>query len=237
MSQAATWRRTAAAVMPAAVPAAMLPVFRYAVRRFGDRRGYQAGFAAYWAVCWGVALAVAGRHRLVELWRAPGTAAQGQRPLVWSVLLVPPAGAIATELIPNARKAGTTAALASVGIGVTNALAEEALWRGVPLAIFPGRKIKGWLWPSLGFVAWHLVPLSVRPHPRGRWPVLLGAGLIGLGYGWAAQKTGSLLAVSMAHAATDSCGVRAARTIWLPSDSGQKPRPFPPWRENNRAGD
>jgi len=156
----------------------------------------------------------------------------------WSgALLVPPAGAIATELIPNARKAGTTAALAAAGIGVTNALAEEALWRGVPLAVFPGRQVRGWLWPSLGFIAWHLVPLSVRPHPRGRWPVLLGAGLIGLGYGWAAQKTGSLLAVSMAHAATDSCGVRAARTIWLPSDSGQKPRPFPPWRENNRAGD
>ncbi|KIC66948.1 CPBP family intramembrane glutamic endopeptidase [Pseudarthrobacter phenanthrenivorans] len=237
MSQPAGWRETAATIMPAAVPAVMLPVFRYTVRRFGGRRGYQAGFAAYWALCWTLALAVAGRRRLVELWQVPGTAEPRHRPLYRGVLLLPPAGAIATELIPNARKAGTTAALAAVGIGVTNALAEEALWRGVPLAVFPDRKVRGWLWPSLGFIAWHLVPLSVRPHPRGRWPVLLGAGLIGLGYGWAAQETGSLLAVSIAHAATDSCGVRAARTIWLATDSGQKPRPFPAGRGNNRAGD
>ncbi|MDQ0733039.1 CPBP family intramembrane glutamic endopeptidase [Arthrobacter sp. B1I2] len=222
MEASATWRRAAAAVMPAVVPALMVPVFRYTVRRFGKRRGYQAGFGAYWALCWGLALAVAGRRRLVDLWRVPGPAPQG-RLVMWSILLVPPAGAIATELIPNARKAGPTAALAAVGIGLTNALAEEALWRGVPLAVFPGRKILGWLWPSLGFTAWHLVPLAVRPHPRGRWPVLLGAGLIGVGYGWAAQRSGSLLYVSLAHAATDSCGVRAARNAWLPqAPAGQK---------------
>jgi len=210
-------RQVAAAVLPAAVPAVMLAVFRQAVRMFGDRRGYQAGFAAYWALCWGLALAVAGLPRLAGLWRTSGSPERHERRLFWSVLLLPPAGAITTELIPNARKAGATAALAAVGIGVTNAMAEEALWRGVPMAVFPGRKVLGWLWPSAGFIAWHLVPLSVRPHPRGRWPVLLGAGLIGLGYGWAAQMSGSLLAVSIAHAATDSCGVRAARTIWLPS--------------------
>lgn len=213
MDAQSTWRRAAAAAMPAAVPALMVPVFRYTVRRFGKRRGYQAGFGAYWALCWSLALAVAGRRRLVDLWRVPGPAARG-RLLRWSVLLVPPAGAIAVELIPNARKAGPTAALTAVGIGVTNALAEEALWRGVPLAVFPDRKILGWLWPSLGFTAWHLVPLSVRPHPRGRWPVLLGAGLIGFGYGWAARESGSLAYVSLAHAATDSCGVRAARSAW-----------------------
>jgi membrane protease YdiL (CAAX protease family) len=219
MNPAGTWRRAAAAVMPAAVPVLMVPVFRYTVRRFGKRRGYQAGLGAYWALCWSAALAVAGRRRLVDLWEAPGTAPQG-RVLLWSVLLVPPAGAIATELVPNAKKAGPTAVLAAVGIGVTNALAEEALWRGVPLAVFPGRTVLGWLWPSLGFTAWHLVPLFVRPHPRGRWPVLLGAVLIGSGYGWVAQRSGSLLAVSIAHAATDSCGVRAARSAWLPQAAG-----------------
>jgi membrane protease YdiL (CAAX protease family) len=207
--------------MPAAVPALMVPVFRFTVRRFGNRRGYQAGFAAYWALCWSLALVLAGRRRLVDLWHAPATARQG-RALMWSVLLVPPAGAIATELIPNARRAGPAAALAAMGIGATNALAEEALWRGVPLAVFPDRKVLGWLWPSLGFTAWHLVPLAVHPHARGRWPVLLGAGLIGVGYGWAAQRSGSLLAVSIAHAATDSCGVRAARNAWLPQKPGQQ---------------
>lgn len=223
MRKPTAWRRVAATNLPAALPAVMMPVFKYTVRRFGDRRGYQAGFAVYWAACWGLAAAIAGPHRLVGLWRpASGPQPQPQRrprALLWSVLIIPPAGAVATELIPNARKAGLPAALAAVGVGFTNAMAEEALWRGVPVAVFPGRKIRGWLWPSLWFTAWHLVPLSVRPHPRGRRPVLLGACLTGLGYGWAAQGSGSLLAVSIAHAATDSCGVLVARNVWLPTDN------------------
>ena len=48
------WRRTAATILPAARPALMLPVFRYTVRRFVERRGYQAGLAVYWALCWGL---------------------------------------------------------------------------------------------------------------------------------------------------------------------------------------
>lgn len=36
--------------------------------------------------------------------------------------------------------------------------------------------------------------------------------LIGLGYGWIAQQSGSLRVVSPAHALTDSCGVRQAHT-------------------------
>ena len=218
MRQATAWRRVAATVLPAALPAVMLPVFKYTVRRFGERRGYQAGFAVYWAVCWGLAAAIAGPHRLVGMWRSASGPLPKPRALLWSVLIIPPAGAVATELIPNARKAGLSAVLAAVGVGFTNAMAEEALWRGVPVAVFPGRKVRGWLWPSLGFTAWHLIPLSVRPHPRGPWPVLLGAGLIGLGNGWVAQGSGSLLAVSVAHAATDSCGVRVARSVWLPAD-------------------
>ncbi|MFJ6001250.1 CPBP family intramembrane glutamic endopeptidase [Arthrobacter sp. NPDC092385] len=217
MKKAATWRRAAATVVPAALPAVMLPVFRYTVRRFGQERGYQAGFAVYWALCWCLALPIAGNSRLVGLWRAGNGSPAQPAVLLWSVLVIPPAGAVATELIPNARKTSLPIALVAVGVGLTNALAEEVLWRGVPLAVFPGRRVLGWLWPSLCFTAWHLVPLSVRPHPHGRWPVLLGAGLIGLGYGWAAQRTRSLLAVSIAHAATDACGVRVARDVWLPA--------------------
>lgn len=77
-----------------------------------------------------------------------------------------------------------------MGIGVTNALAEESRWRGVPLAVFPDRKVLGWLWPSLGFTTWHLVRSQSIPMR-------------------AAQSSGSVLAVSIAHAAIDSCGVRA----------------------------
>ena len=81
---------------------------------------------------------------------------------------------------------------------------------------FPHDRVRGRLWPAAGFTAWHLVPLTARQtSPQRRVGILLGASAIGLGYGWIAQQTSSLPAVATAHALTDSCGVRRARTIWL----------------------
>jgi len=47
------------------------------------------------------------------------------------------------------------------------------------------------------------------------WGILAGAALIGLGYGWVAWSTRSLRAVLAPHAATDSCGIRAAQAVWV----------------------
>lgn len=136
------------------------------------------------------------------------------------VLAGPPAGAILTQWLPRARSDGWAAVAVAAGVGVTNALAEEALWRGLPVAVFPDDAVRGWLWPAAGFTAWHLVPLAARSSgPRRSTGVLLGAAMIGLGHGWIAQRTRSLTAVSAAHAVTDSCGVRPAATIWLGRDT------------------
>ena len=59
-------------------------------------------------------------------------------------------------MVPHARAAGPAAV--ATGIGITNALAEETLWRGVPAETFPDDPLRGWLWPAVGFTAWHLVP-------------------------------------------------------------------------------
>jgi membrane protease YdiL (CAAX protease family) len=217
------WRRGLAAVAPLAMPVAMRAVFGATSRRFGAERGYQAGFAVYWAACWTLAGVVVGPRRLRELWQVPDPSLPAPRPLAAAVFVVPPLGALATEWLPNARTAGTAAVAVAAGVGVTNALAEEAFWRGVPAASFPGERLRGWLVPAVAFTAWHLVPLSARPTTAGRRAALLGgAAAIGLGNGWVAQRTGSLALVSAAHAVTDSCGVRTARTTWL-SDGPIRP--------------
>jgi Type II CAAX prenyl endopeptidase Rce1-like len=73
---------------------------------------------------------------------------------------------------------------------ITNALAEEVFWRGLPVAIQPGDPIFGRLWRAVGFTAWHVVPLQAAGAERHRWSaVLLGAGLMGLGNSWIAQRT------------------------------------------------
>jgi membrane protease YdiL (CAAX protease family) len=130
-------------------------------------------------------------------------------------LVVPPAGALATELRPQLRTADRRTVATAVIVGVTNAVAEELFWRGLPVALFPDDPIRGWIGPAVGFTAWHLAPLSVAPHPRGRFPILAGAAMIGAGAGWVAWSTRSLRSVLIPHAVTDSCGVRAARTIWM----------------------
>jgi membrane protease YdiL (CAAX protease family) len=210
------WRRGLTSLMPVAVPLAMGPVFRKASRRYGPERGYQVGFALYWATCWMVAGTLAGPRRLAAVWMPVDEPLPRPHWRAWSVLATPAVGAIATQWLPNARRAGPTAVAVATGVGITNAMAEEALWRGLPLVVFPDDPFRGWLWPAAGFAAWHLVPLTARPTSvRRRTGILVGASLIGVGYGWIAQQTRSLTVVASAHALTDSSGVRPASTIWL----------------------
>ena len=199
------------------MPLVMQGVFRATRRRYGPERGYQAGFAIYWASCWALAGAVIGRRRLPELWAVPEQVLPAPRGLSAAVLVVPPLGGFATQWLPHARASGPVAVAVAVGVGTTNALAEEVLWRGVPTATFPDDPLRGWLWPALGFTAWHLVPLTTDPSSiHRRASLLAGAALIGLGYGWIAWRTRSLALVAPAHALTDSSGVRPVAANWLP---------------------
>ena len=120
-------RQGAALLVPLAMPLAMQAVFRASTRRFGSQRGYQAGFAVYWATCWGVAAALVGPRRLAALWHPGNTELPDPPSLAATVLAVPPLGALTTQWLPNARDAGPVGIAAAAGVGITNALAEEAL--------------------------------------------------------------------------------------------------------------
>ena len=81
------------------------------------------------------------------------------------------------------------------------------------MAAFPGDPVYGWLWPAIGFTAWHLAPASVRP-PRQPRAFVAGTALIGTGFGWVAWRTRRLRWTLPAHVATDACGLPSAR-FWL----------------------
>jgi membrane protease YdiL (CAAX protease family) len=202
-------------LLPAVMPLAMKAVFGATARRYGPERGYRAGLATYWASCWALSGLVAGRQRLLGLWQVPDQALPPPLALSAAVLVAPPVGGLVTQWVPNARASGPVAVAVAVAVGTTNAVAEEVFWRGIPVATFPGDPLRGWLWPALGFTVWHLVPLSARPtSPRRRASLLAAAAAIGLGYGWIAYRTGSLAAVALAHALTDSSGVRPVAATW-----------------------
>ncbi len=210
------WRRAVAMALPAVMPVAMSSVFLATTNTFGRRRGYQAGFALYWASCWAAAITTAGPGRLVRMFRHGTRSLPAPRAFSIALLAFPAVGAVFTEFVPNLRRAGAPATAASVGIGLTNALAEEAFWRALPVALFPDDPVRGWLWPAAGFTAWHLVPLRAAGTDAGRATrLILGAGVIGMGYGWVAFKTRSVAPTIGPHAITDASGVRVAKTMWL----------------------
>jgi membrane protease YdiL (CAAX protease family) len=211
-----------AAALPVVTPLVMKVVFARLHSRYGKVRGYRRAMLTYWLLCATVPLAVAGPRRLASLLTEPGRPMPEPRWLAVAGLAVAPAGALAVELRPQLRNADRRSLATAVIVGVTNAVAEELLWRGLPVAMFPDDPIRGWVGPAIGFTAWHLAPLSVAPHPRGKLPILAGAAMIGAAAGWVAWSTRSLRSVLVPHAITDSCGVRAARTIWMAGAGGTR---------------
>src|SRR5690242_16171524 len=123
--------------LPGVMPVVMKVVFDATARRYGPQRGYQAGFAVYWATCWGAGAVLVGGRRLRGLWRVPQPVLPAPPGLSMAVLLTPPLGGLVTQWFPHARASGPVAIATAAAVGTTNALAEEAFWRGVPVTIFP----------------------------------------------------------------------------------------------------
>lgn len=79
------------------------------------------------------------------------------------------------------------------------------------MAAFPKGIWLGYLYPALGFAAWHLTPLSVRPSamPGGAGGFAAGALFLGLCWGWVAWRTGSIRWTVVSHVLTDFLGLGA----------------------------
>lgn len=204
--------------LPIVVPLGMRVLFPALARRLGKRRGHLAGFALYWAGCYLVPLGLLGWGQVKTLLSQPGRPLPSPRWLAATALLVPPLGAVGTELAPQVRKADPVLLATAAGVAAINATGEELLWRGLFVAMFPDEPTRGWLWPAAGFTTWHLAPLSVLPSHRGTLGFLLPTALIGAGYGWVAWRTRSLRWTLPPHVATDASGLRILG-FWLGRDS------------------
>lgn len=190
-------------VAPLAVNVSMQVAFRTLPRRFGRERGYLAAFGAYW-VAWGFVfpLAVLGPKGLA----AQFTRVRRPQLTDLALLLAPPVGG---ALQPKARATHTQAGVAlALAFGIVNGLAEELLWRGVFVATFDDR-LRGWLYPAVGFGAWHLAPQAVyASNKKYRFAFL--ATLLGLVYGEVARRTGGIAWTAPAHMVTDYLGTDLA---------------------------
>jgi membrane protease YdiL (CAAX protease family) len=101
--------------------------------------------------------------------------------------------------------------LASALQALINASAEELLWRGTYLAVFPNSPALGYLYPTVGFAVWHYAPQVVFPsrYPGGRTSFVLSAGLFGLIWGRVASRNGSVGWSLVSHVLLDFSGLGA----------------------------
>ena len=200
-------RRCVLMAGPVLVPLSMAGAFTVLSRLLGPRRGYNAGFTLYWAGwCFAFPLWTMGGKRslrlLTEATRLSGVDAVS--------LMVPLAGAVATELIPDRRAIDLKVAGVMAGSAVVNAVGEELLWRGAYLEAFPDDVWRGAIWPWAGFTLWHLAPQMVFPSRHGRIGFLGGAALVGAASARVTWKSRGLRWTLGPHILTDACGVRAA---------------------------
>jgi hypothetical protein len=203
-------RRAVALAVPVAVPFAMVVTFNVARDRLGDQWGYVAGFGAYWATCAGLSVALLGRSGVRHLFRDVHPRLGRPAALGLALLAWPAVGAFATRFILEVGTA-TSAMLGTIlGVAVANALLEEILWRGVYITLWPRNPWLGWLWPAVGFAAWHFAPQVIHPSAMGPSVFVAASFLLGASWGWVAFRTGTLRLVSISHVLTDGSGIRSA---------------------------
>src|SRR3954447_5738342 len=203
-------RELVAVSLPVVLPPVLTAAFTVCRAQLGDQAGYIAGFGIHWATCAALSLALLGRDRVRHLFH-DARPRLGRPAIVGAVLLLsPPAGALATRFIPELGNA-TPAMLATIAaVALANAVLEELLWRGVYVTLWPPNPWLGWVWPAVGFGAWHLAPQVVHPASMGILVFVVASTVLGLSWGWVAYRTRSLRWVAVSHFVTDASGLRNA---------------------------
>lgn len=201
-------RRAVAIALPVAVPIAMTAVFTASRDRLGDHLGYVAGFGIYWGACAALTYGILGRDRVRALFRDRRPRVPRPTPLGVTLLAWPVAGAVATVAIPSLATATPVMVVTALSVAVVNALTEELLWRGVYISLWPANPWLGWIWPALGFGAWHVAPQVIHASPMGTFVYVAAATVLGLSWGFVAWRTGTLRWTSLSHVLTDGSGIR-----------------------------
>jgi hypothetical protein len=77
---------------------------------------------------------------------------------------------------PQLRNADPTVLATAVTVANVHAAAEELLWHSLFVATFPDDPVRGWLWPAIGFTAWHPSPVgpTYRHGTRRSWRAVSG---------------------------------------------------------------
>lgn len=201
-------RRLAALALPPILLATTYLAYQAATATLGERTGYLAAFGFYWLVwCLAVPVWLIGVDGIGQVFADRRPRLPDRRWFALVILAIPPLGGFATQFLPNIGALDIAVVTVVVAVALVNATLEELLWRGVYVRLFPDDRLRGWLYPAVGFALWHLAPTSVHGDAI---VIVAGAVMVGIGFGWIAHRTGSIRWTTVAHILTDATGISFA---------------------------
>ena len=177
-------------------------VFAALARWLGRDLGYVLGFAFYDLVwCILVPLLLLGRKGFLGLFseRVPLFSKENWLPATLLVITTVVAVAMYWDNIANIASTPIALILVGIPVNIVNSTCEEMLWRGVYARAFPNRLFLGFIYPAIGFAVWHISPQLVMPSEGGMLPFVVSAFFLGLVYGLAAYRTGSVRWTALSH--------------------------------------
>ena len=207
-----------AIVLPPILTGTMYLVFTRFTGNFGSDPGFLYAFLVYWiGWCLAVPAIILGPRELLDLIR-DGTPSFGHRPKLTLFLLGwPLPAAFLFAFLPRVNQVTVPVIVVSLAVGVTIAVTENVLWRGLYVRLFPSDVRFGYVYPAVWFGLWHFAPQAVATNqfPGAPYSFVLYATALGFSYGYYAWTTNSIRWCTVSHAIHDSLGLSGITFVSL----------------------
>jgi membrane protease YdiL (CAAX protease family) len=205
-------KERAALLVPLLMLISMIPAFQFFVQILRVKSGYFVSFFSYWLFwCLAVPFWILDKERIRSLF-AFNLSVFSEHKITNVFCLTMPLVLGYSYAFPKAIPNATPViVLLSFLLALVNATAEEILWRGVYIKLFPEKKLISIFYSSLGFAIWHLAPLTIFPNkaPGGEYSFIATAFIVGLLYAITARNTRSIAFTILSHVLFDFSGLGA----------------------------
>ncbi len=166
----------------------------------GPKWGYVSGFVLYWVCALFFSTRIDG-FNLSGLKRKYSAASSWPFLIISAVAFIPVFGVFFVSFLPNASLLTITSGILVILFSICNGLVEEFFWRGLYLDQFRENAVVSLIVSPLIFGAYHIALWFIKgiTYQGGFVALVGGAYFMGLIWAWVTRKTGSILAVTIAH--------------------------------------
>lgn len=167
---------------------------------FGPKWGYVTGFILYWiaALLFSMRITRINSHGLRRLYLVPSDRSSL---VISAIAFIPVFGVFFVSFLPNVRLLTISAGILVILMSLCNGLVEEYFWRGMYLDQFKENAFIFLIVSPVIFGAYHIALWFIKgiTYQGGVMALVGGAYVMGLIWAWVTRKTGSILAVTIAH--------------------------------------